>query len=455
METVLKHLEEKRTLTAMPGRKYDSLYYNKDSSKVEIIENLATFGKYRVNLSSPQYGSTSTVTFPNMNFIGKCILHLELPVPSGGAAGNSALTRGWGLALIQSIDLLVGNANISTQKIERASMFHSLVASCQTAEALDFNLRAAGEAFNGSYPADLQIEGKIMADVVIDLPWSNYCTSMADKLYFDTSLLTAPISLNITFNQPQSIWGTSYTPPSNSFTAQLTYRQLELTNKNLSLRNVLFKSPGSAISYPSCYRQFFRVPFVAQAAPGVSTDPASFVSLNLMQFLNADLLGISLSCHLTSEITPSAANTPVSPWNTLDMYDVEISFGGEVVYGAPRWSYRLINQESSISTVYLVNDVQYNPTPGSAGTIINAAKKASLCFIDLARLRQFCRQETFFNTIRLANQVLTIRFRLPPTYPLAGNNVPIASQNCELHAVYYYPQITEVNSTGSVNIFYN
>ncbi len=66
--------EEKRVLKYAPGRKYDSLYYNNQNSKVELIENVCTFGKYLVNLPGAIFNSTTTITFPNLNFIGKTYL---------------------------------------------------------------------------------------------------------------------------------------------------------------------------------------------------------------------------------------------------------------------------------------------------------------------------------------------------------------------------------------------
>ena len=217
IELELAKTDNKRVLRSMPGRKYDSLYYNRESSTVELVENSAALGKYKVNLASPQYSSTSSVTIPNSgNFVGKCFLHLEIPVPAGA---NWAITRGWGMALLNNIELLYPNSNVSSIRIDRSAIWHSMYSECRTVDALDTYTRMAGEAFNGVVADQDQIEGKIMADLIIELPWSNYCSGKDSKLYFDTSLLTSPFTVNVTFNNYQSIFGTTYTPPDNTFSS--------------------------------------------------------------------------------------------------------------------------------------------------------------------------------------------------------------------------------------------
>jgi hypothetical protein len=445
----------KRTLASMPGRKYDSLYYNKDTSKVEFIENVCTTGKYLVNLNSPTYGGTSSITFPNLNFIGKCFLHIELPALDLDTYPNAVLCQGWGMALINSIELLIGNSNIASQRIDRTAMFHSLYSQKQTADDLMYDLNEAGFYVDGSpavstFVPSFTYDGKYCADIILDLPWSNYCQAESDKLYFDTSMLTAPITLNITFNGLSSIWGGTYTPPSSSFVAQLFYRQQELTNRNESLRNSLFSSPGSAISYPSVYRQTFPVAF---SSPASESD---YVQVNLMSFLNADLLSITLAAHLNDDLITTTANHPVNPFAPLEIYDVQLLFGGDVVYNIPKKSYKLINQESNVGAVYLTNT--YSRYVG--GELLRGIKQTHILQIDMSRLRQMCNTTSFFNTVRLAKQVLQLQFKMKSTnYWQNGQDLyseAIAPGTaCTLACTYFYPMVTEVNSTGSVNIFYN
>lgn len=467
-------VDSKRVLESMPGRRYDDLYYNPENSKVQLIENVSTFGKYKVNLSSAFYGGTSSVTFPNLNFIGKCYLHFEIPVPNFEDPNMTRITlcNGWALSLINNVELLIGNANISSQRIDKISMYHSLVASKQTADDLKFDLNAAGECATKSFPADpLQrssaniIDGKYVADVILDLPWSNYCSGMSDKLYFDTSLLTAPITLNITLNGANSIWGTTYVPPNDRFTAQLLYRQLELTDRNESLRNKLFSSPKGVISYPSLYRQSFYKQFNANTGVNLNT-------FDLTSFLNSDLFAISLSVHFEQDWNPTVGTateitaTPANPWNTLPIYNIELKFGGDPIYIAPGYSNQLCNQESNVSAVYLDNCIVYNPlvgdTPGPPGTIAIGTTRNYVTFINMTRLNPYCADGSFGfpNTIKLPKQVLQLQFQMPEVQQsYNGTNLrqtrAINGKSCILHAIYYYPMITEINATGSVNIFYN
>lgn len=459
-------VESKRTLKSMPGERYDSLYYNKKSSAVELIENTATLGKFQVKLSNSTYGGTSPVTFPNLNYIGKCYLHIEIPVPNWTPTSQAVLCKGWGLALLNRIDLLIGNANISSQFLDRICMFHSLCSAKQTEDDLDFDLLMGGmAAFTTGQNQFEVINGKYTADIILDMPWSNYCQQDESKLYFDTSLLTAPITLNISFNQPNSIWGDTYDPiaANQQPTATLFYRQLELTNRNQSLRNSLFSAPGSVISYPSNFRQSFTVPF-SVADQSVPMGPGSYYDvgpLNLMSFLNADLLGMTLSVHLQNELFPPTAGAPTGlhpaqPWNCLPIIDIQILFGGEPVYVAPGFSHRLISQEPTISNVCLNNTI-IDTTAAPSFTQKVGSLRSYITFIDMSRLRAFCNTSTFFNTIKLPQQVLQISFKLATQYATtqADGIVKNITGPLVLHACYFYPQVLEVNSTGSVNIFYN
>lgn len=461
-------VDSKRTLKSMPGERYDSLYYNKKSSAVELIENTATLGKYKQTLSNSNYNGTSPITFPNLNYLGKCYLRLEVPVPDYALFPNAILTKGWGLALMNRIELLIGNANISSQPIDRICMFHSLCSAKQTAEDLDFDLIQAGSYASKQDQNTLEIiDGRYQATIILDLPWSNYCQNMADKLYFDTSLLTAPITLNISLNGANSIWGDTYNPVLDSNKqprATLFYRQLELTNRNQSLRNTLFSAPGSVISYPSNFRQSFTVP-TTNALP-VIVPPAfhDIGPLNLMSFLNADLLGMTLSFHMNNELFPNATTIPGTnvpqPWNALPIYDIVIQFGGETVYDAPGFTHRLISQEPTISSVFLQNTFPESTgivAPGPGSPVINVGDMRNyITFIDMSRLRSFCNSSTFFNTIKLPQQVLQVYFKVPSQYfPIGAATATPISGPCTLQACYYYPMVTEVNSTGSVNIFYN
>ena len=484
--------EEKRVLKYAPGRKYDDLYYNNQNSKVQLIEAVATFGKYQINLPGANYNTTTPITFPNLNFIGKTYINFRIRKPTTFASNSYVLTNGWGLALINSVEMLIGNSNIGSQRIDRTSMYHSMVASAQVAEGLKYNFDTAGDHIAGfNFVNDAQANyitinqecdavgaQFLSCNVILDLPFSNYCGAEGDKLYFDTSLLTAPITLNITLNGPNTIWGTNVPVfGSSDFTATLFYRQVELTNRNQSLRATLFSAPGAAVSYPSLYRQSFVQRFTPGIVGDLTSGAFSSPQFDLTSFLNSDLLGMSISLHLLNDVNPTitaGGDTYANPWHSLPFFAPFLTFGGEPIYKAPGYSWRLCNQESCISAVYYDNAVdsavsncidQYTtgPTPISVAGPLTMASRDYVLFIDFSRLRAFCNNSgelNFPNTIRLPKQVLQLTMNMPPYETLLNGNSAfmhrkIAGQPCLLNAVYYYPQVTEVNSTGSVNIFYN
>lgn len=452
----LESFSKKKTLYMHPGNMEDSLYYDKDSSSIYPIEAQTEVGKYFQTIQGATYGGRFDIQIPNLNFVDRCIVELEMDRPTLNLA-QASLPRGWGDRLLGDVVLSFPSANMPSLTLENMAFFHSKVGIAQSTEQLTFYNRRAGECLVNTdfgaainyVPQDLTY-GKLCATVVLDLPWSNIGSAQwFHKKGFDTSLLNNPIRISFQFNNASAIWGSYPNPP--PFTATFLYRDQALVNKALSLRNTLFREPGKRITYPSCWRQLQSIYFNANKPVNAT------YNLNLSQFIASDLLGLSLSVHVVNELAPSTANTPANPYNCLELVNPKLEFGGETLYYAPKDSYKVFNATSTLSGVEI--DCPITIWDGAAMKV-NGVRAANICYIDFVNIRQITDGKNFANCVKYDAQQLNLTFNLATSYyylNVAGapTAVSILNQDCVLMATAYYPQVTSVESGGAVNISMN
>lgn len=451
----LESFSKKSTLYRHPGQMEDSLYYDKDSSSVYPIEVQSIMGRYIQTIPSPQYGGRYEVQVPNFSFVDRSEILFTMNLPTTGLTGAS-LPRNWGDRLLGDVILMFPSANMPSLTLENMAAWHSKVGMSQTTEGLTFYNRQAGECLaNTDFSSPINFvpqdatNGKLCATVILDLPWSNICSQYLLKKGFDTTLLNNPIRINFQFNSASSIWGSYASPP--SFTATFTYREQSLVNKALSLRNTLFREPGKRINYPSCWRQLQSIYFTANKPVTASYNIA------LSQFIASDLLGLAISVHLTNDLNPSTANTPANPYNCLEIVNPQLQFGGETLYNAPNDSWKVINACPTISGVF-----QDTPLTVWNGTnmVVDGARLITPLFIDFVNIRQVSRSQDFQNCVKFDSQQLNFQFNLAQNYyylNTAGTPVAvsIANASCVLLVTAFYPQISSVESGGSVQIAFN
>lgn len=460
----IKALGHKRTNLLNPGSVEVDYYYSATNSRVNPIESVMQTGSYRVSLSSPTYGGMSTVQINNQNLVGKVYLTIGLPKPAGSGIADIALPRGWGYRLIRQLDVLVGNSNISTQTFHNTQTFHTMFGQCSGAQELDFYLEQGGSEILGSaytgvaFPDYLFIDGYAYATVILDLPWSSWCNGVESKLYFDTSLLNQPITLNIKFADYADLFGSVYAPPSNERTLQATlyYSELVYSNKEQGIRDTLKRSPDMIISYPSIYK----TPSSSDILLYPTTANGGAFSCNLQGFLDSDLLSISLSFHLQEELNNTAG--PNNFYNCLDCYDLKLEFGGQVIDWYPANSFKLIQQQSGgMMPTYMTNVV----ARVISGDEKYGARQAYVIFLDLSRLRALCTvgmpvKAPFPNSCKVPNQILTLTGKIPESYYFvdqasALQEIPIWDKTVVLKGSFFYPQISTIDSKGNFNVWYS
>lgn len=400
MSEALQYISDKRVLMSAPGTKLNDIYYTRLNSTVELVESTFTQGRVLQSLTSFVFGSSSQVVIPIGSFLGETYLHLHLPALVAG----QSLVRGWGLAAIQSISYLFGSSNVSQITINNQSLMQVLLAQCETEDKASEMFRLAGQELTGPTASDCY------ADILLPFPWSAL-NGLHIKKPFDTTLLMNPITIIIQFNQANSFYGGPTPPGQNSFSeATVLYRTGDLTQKSLSLKDTLMRNPEMMYSYPFIYAQSY----VSQSFNG-STSLASPVNIQIQNFINADLVGMTFCAVLNSNLSvASGSNNSPSPFNYAPITDIQLQLNGQYLFQMPYEQYKLINMQSSLGGGFFHNSVlgTYNTV---TQTFPSTPVDSYPVFCDFSRLRAASFIDYVQNTFRIGNNTMNFIFRTPDT----------------------------------------
>lgn len=429
----LVYLSNKRVAMSAPGIKMDDIYYSAMNSSVELSECTFNNGRLQIALSSPNFGAQSQVIVPNQSLLAQTYLHLVLPpIPSTVGSTTNAINicRGWGWSMVRSITFLFGSSNVSQLVIPKHSILQTVMAECATAEQRSEIFQLGGQEYmsvNGGSSGQ-----NITADLLLPFPWSSMCEHV--KKPFDTSLLSNPISLQIEFDTAAAAFSATGTGiaqiPAAFITASLYFRQGDLSNKDQSLKYELMKHPDLMYSYPFIHHQPYITQFQGSAAPNPPKQ------INLLSFINADLVSISFAC--LEQKYDVGGGFQISPFNYDPISNVRLLFNGLVMYNSPGQMYKLYNTNSQPGASYFFNSVIQAQNSATPSLPFNTY----VVEIDFARIRAVCFENNFQNVWRVGNNTLTLEVNT------STNN------QYTLYATYNYNGIAECQA-GETRIYFD
>jgi len=413
------------------GTSRNNLYYSKDQLKVQSVQNDTIF-KFNQSVPSLGFGSSSDITVNNQDFMSDFYLYVKMQIEP-----NNSLQAGWLFALIGSIQYTWGSSSQSQVSLNSAQIFQICMQSCETSEKRAKMLENAG-----TLQPTAATQRTVEACLQIPLPWSTNRNSM-DKLPYDTSILTSPVIVKIGWAQANEVIGThaaSTIYPSSLLAAQVIIKQVELTNRADSMKNVLTNNDQLLLGYPFYHRQngssesFQNVPVGGR------------LSIKLQSLINADLLGILYYCVPSDDLrSGGAASQPVNRFNTFRVRNVVLESNGQVMYQAPYHVGELI--QASIDVGDSETGKSYVDAAGasqSSGVIHgNSATKYFVNYIPLtfSKAINFGDTGEFHNTSRFGNQILTLSFDLENT----------ATTNVTFHSTYIYNAVS-MSSGGTTQL---
>lgn len=399
-ELIKKLLTRKAPHLANPGTvTAGNLYYDSSTCAVVLAECVQNFGRYSQSLTTLQMGGVASITIPNSSFLSGLFLYMQL----GALPANTFCPRGWALNAIDNISFILGSSNVSQVNINSSTHAQMYLAAAETAEKRNLLLRLAGDEIQG-----LQAPGTVNeAYVQLQLPWSRINAQMK-KLPVDTNLLSSPIIVQIKFKEPKDFYtGSGFSSAPQSFLqGRVLACQIDLDDKELSLKVPMMRDPSLISSYPFTYCQSFPIQNVA----GSPVIPSTMI---LQGIVNADLVGIGFAVIRADRVSGGPGGTqPLSPFAYEQVKDVLLQYNGLTLYDAPGKMSQLYDMQdmggSSVTPYSVVSS-------GGAGPYSSIPVDSFIYFIPFTRVRNTQFPDFFQNSFRLANNALNLSFRCPET----------------------------------------
>lgn len=427
----MAYLSNKRVLLSNPGTRIHQAYYSAINSTVDAVEMTYNTGRLTISLSQLAFRGQAQIIIPNSSFLEEFYLHLVLPP----LTANQTICRGWGWASIAQISYLFGSSNVSQLSVSGQSMWQHIASSCETSEKRNMMWKLGGdEILGGPGPSGPNID----ANIIIPLPWSNATGAGGAKLPYDTTLLSNPITVQIQFNGPESIYGGSdpYPSPASFLSGTAIMRQGDLGQKNNSLKFLMMREPSLMYAYPFVHTQSF--------TPSNFTVSGTTTTINLIGFIAADLLAITFGVVANSDLAnggPPNFSSP-NPFNYQDLRDIMLTFNGLVMYNAPGSSYKLFNMQSMVGSGEFQGSI-IQPAAGGVPPYTSTPIDTNLVVMNFARLRQVTFEGQYQNVWQIGNNVLNLQF----------GNLTIGT-GYTLFATFYYNAVNETQN-GQSTIYFN
>lgn len=423
-------LVTKRTILSNPGTKLDyNLYYNAVNTLVQASQCTWTQGRYKQSLSSPQFGAQSTILIPNGSFVQTLSLHLELEQLNA----NMVLNRGWGFAAIQSISFLMGSSNVPQITIQGQTIYQLMMAQCEGVLKRSEMLALAGQETFGP-------NGIMSADLIIPLPFSVFAGKDSPFPY-DTNLLQNPITINVQLAPLSSFCsgvGVPSWPVRQYRKAEVSLKLGDMLNKDAGLRRKMQENPDLIYGYPFNHFQSFQSSFKSTGATISST-------INLLGFINADLLGIVFGVQRATRQAPLLANDIINPLIYEEVSDVELLFNGLVMHSTTGQQHKLTGMNSVNDAIYCQNSEVNAPATAGTGPFTSSPRNIYPVYIDFAQVRSMNFFREYENVWRVPNNTLTLNLRLPSVE---------VDASCILYATYVYNGVLNTRG-GETEIFFS
>jgi hypothetical protein len=189
--------------------------------------------------------------------------------------------------------------------------------------------------------------------------------------------------------------------------------------------------------YPWIYSQSYQ----PQAFAG-SNQTSSPVTVPLLGFINADLLGVTIGVIRTSLLSPAAGQSP-NVFQYDNLQNVNLLFNGTVMFSAPRNSWKLFTMKSSLGPQFFHNSL-IQPTLDGHGPHISKGQDAYLLHIDFSAIRSMTFEGILQNVWRIGNNTLSLQF----------NTEGDSTIQYQMYCTYHYNSVVQVQQ-GQTNIYFD
>lgn len=417
ISNALMFISDKRVQLNAPGTMLTGNYYSRENSQVARAETTWNTGRYTQSLSNLNFGAQSTIVIPNSSLLRNCYLHLRLPA----VVADQTLCRGWGYAAIESISYLFGSANVSQLQINGQSNFQAVMLEANTSEKKSELLRLGGQEYLEP------TAGEVEATVCLSLPWSNQGCC---KLPIDTTLLDSPITISIKLADASRLYGGVGARPASFLDSLVILAQGEFLNKDLSLKNELIVNPDLRYNYP----------FIHKQTNIVSVDSSAGVPIiiNLLSFINADLLAITFGLVKRNFVNDPTGAQPPNPFAYGEMSNIELTYNGLDMYKAVGKSYKVFNMQDEDGASFIKNS---RIDAGTVQPFVSNPVDSYITAVNFSQNPAYTFNRKFYNVWRIGNNTLNLQFTPDEEGPYF------------LYTTYYFNGMASIN--GDCQIYFD
>lgn len=359
--------------------------------------------RFFINLQNQGSSGSSSVIFNPDEGVGGVILTLQLPAPQGAVTYNGcALNKGWGYSLIRRIGVRYGGSTL--YYFTGAQMLIDNLSDCEDSQKRDVLYQLGGQALmsaSGGGAGDFADAGKRTAWCYLKLP-HNSPSAQEKPLPLPTDLLTAPVQLNIEFNNFADVFQTSATVaapaavsaiPATLDVARVQFEQVHFDDRGEQLAR-RHNMSDSAYSYPLKY--FAQETFSVQNVPGGSEFPVTLTGLR-----SGNCIGIRIWC--------KAQGDP-NPFNYVTPNSIRLSVNGLIYFDSSTGESQLWNLVERKTSASWNSDV----LSGSGAAWVDTPSVSTWTWVPFAQHSEVLANENeLSNGLAIMNSIVNLTVNLP------------------------------------------
>lgn len=350
-----------------PAECRDFYYPSEEGNVIQcfptVIEN-----RYSTDLTSLNFGSSSTLLFNPDSLLDKIVLSMTLQAGSPATYVNCALASGWGYAMIDTVLFRYGGSQ--TYQITGDQLMVDALYDCENQSKVDDLLSLGGQALTNAQLQSPTLDvGLRSAHVFLKLP-HNTPSAQEQTLGLPTDLLSSPVQIVVRLKPANGFFvpvGGAGVPigvtPLGLESGKVNYRQIHMTNQsNLLSRRANMNE--EALSYPLKY--FPNTTFRTAA----SVVAGGTAQLNLTGFRSGSVGDIIM--WITTK--DDAANGRC--FNFVTPLAVEVKVNGLIYFT----SYNKSNQLWNLIDNKHSSSVAYNSYDNAGGLVVGRANYTVMPF---------------------------------------------------------------------------
>jgi len=331
--------------------------YQDNSNLVVASARVLNKEAYRFGFQSTSLGSSAnTLTIPKNLMVSHVLVELQLNLAVANLPAGWYLPASWGYSMLRRLTLVYGGSE--QLEIDGRDNFIRMLNECEDDRKKSALIQLGGkEVYNNAGGTsitgldagqDATVGGTVTAVCAIYLPHSS--ANAMKQIPFDSGVLNMPITIRADLNSAEDVWqqtraGADAAPAPltveqrNLSKAEWIVGQQTMIDSGASKRDLVGPNGQFQLNYfwyyPSHFLAAFNLPRVNNSDVGKTiSDP---INITLNGFRNGSLQSMVFYVERVDNFryrNNPAAEGMRNPLNYLEMTNIRLEFGGQIVYTA-------------------------------------------------------------------------------------------------------------------------